>query len=259
MKPPLPLIEIRNLTKVFEHSGNTILALDNVSIDFPGNELTCLIGASGCGKSTLLNIIGGLEKPTSGSVRIGETPVNGPGLDRGFVFQEYALFPWMNVQGNITFPLRIKKVAKKEWDKITQKYLGMVGLKDFVNTFPHQLSGGMKQRVAIARALALDPEIMLMDEPFGALDAITRRTLQEDLVKISLQTKKTTVFVTHNIREALLLADKVIIMTPSPGRIRKSVRVDLSKPRDPLSSAFTKIEAEISKLIEPGEESKLFG
>lgn len=244
-----------NITKTFKiknngkASGNSYLtALDNVNLEIKKGEFLALVGPSGCGKSTFLDIVGGLTKPTSGAVYIDGKPINGPALDRGIVFQGYALFPWRTALENVEFGLETKEVPKSERDATARKYLSLVGLSAFEGRYPYELSGGMKQRVAIARALAYNPDVLLMDEPFGALDAQTRDILQVELLKIWEETHKTILFVTHSIDEAVFLADRVAIMTARPGVIKNVINIDLPRPRfeeTKTSSEFAKLRYEI--------------
>ena len=228
MKKEGYVIECRNLAKSF---GN-FAALKDINLEVKESEFVVMVGPSGCGKSTLINIIGGLADATEGSVEIDGREVSGPGADRGMVFQGYSLFPWLTVQKNIEFGLKMKKVPKAEREKIAQEYIQLVGLSGFENALPKQLSGGMKQRVAIARTLANQPEILLMDEPFGALDAHTRVVMQELLAKISRETKNTILFITHDIDEAILLADRIYVMSRRPGTIREVMEVNIPGERN---------------------------
>jgi len=198
-------------------------------------EFVCFIGPSGCGKTTLLRITAGLEKPDSGTLTVNNEPIKGPGPDRGMVFQEYSLFPWRTVLKNVTFSLELKKVPKSEREKIARDFLELVGLSKFADSYPHELSGGMKQRVAIARALVNDPKLLLMDEPFGAVDAQTRNRLQHELLNIWEKKKKTVLFITHSVDEAVFLADKVVVFTARPGRVKEVISVDLPRPRERTS------------------------
>jgi NitT/TauT family transport system ATP-binding protein len=198
-------------------------AIKNVYFSVKGGEFLSLVGPSGCGKSTLLDLLGGLTKPTSGEILIDGKPIEGPGLDRGIVFQQYALFPWKTAKGNIDFSLEAKGVPKKERTEIARHFLSLVGLSGFEDCYPHELSGGMKQRVAIARSLAYDPDVLLMDEPFAALDAQTRETLQTELLRIWEETKKTIVFITHGIDEAVYLGQRIAVMTSRPGTIKQMI------------------------------------
>jgi len=208
-----------------------------------------MIGASGCGKSTLLRIIAGFEEPTTGDVSIDGKVITGPGSDRGMVFQDYALFPWMTVRQNISFGPRQRRLPRAEIDKTTDEFIRMVGLERFADRYPNQLSGGMKQRVAIARVLANDANILLMDEPFGALDALTREQLQNELLQIWKRTGVTTIFVTHSVEEAVLLADRVLVMSAGPGRIDSDFRIDLPRPRDVSSPEFNAQRRDIARRL----------
>ena len=210
-----------------------MLALDHISLQVNEAEFVCLVGPSGCGKTTLLNMIAGLEKPDSGRVLADGKPVTGPGRDRLVMFQESALFPWLNVFGNVLFPLKLKPgLTNKDRRDVARYYLELVGLTRFERSNIHELSGGMKQRVALARSLAPNPRVLLMDEPFAALDALTREQLYGDLQQIWKARKKTIVFVTHNVREAACLGDRVLLFSPHPGRIRDEFTIDLPRPRD---------------------------
>ena len=227
-----PKLQLRDITMTFvTRRGQTVTAVDNLSLDVADREFITIVGPSGCGKSTLLRVIAGLVQPARGEVLLDGRHITGPGADRGMVFQSYTLFPWLTVQGNVEFGPKVKHVAAAERAQLVQKHLEMVGLQDFVHSYPKELSGGMMQRVAIARALANDPEVLLMDEPFGALDAQTRAIMQEMLVTIWQQSPKTILFVTHDIDEALFLGDRVYIMTARPGRIKQVLDVKLPRPR----------------------------
>ena len=228
---PLPILSIRALSKQFSAGNQTVHALENIDLTVQKGEFICLIGASGCGKSTLLRIIAGFEQATSGSINMYGAPITKPGPDRGVVFQDYALFPWLTVRENIIFGPRQRGLPKEHADKIGAEFMEMVGLSAFADRFPAQLSGGMKQRVAIARVLANDADILLMDEPFGALDALTREKLQEDLLEIWQRTRLTLIFVTHSVEEAVLLSDRVVVMSASPGRISSDDALPLARPR----------------------------
>ncbi len=220
-----------DLTKKFYGAAGEVVAIENVNLTVEESEFVMIVGPSGCGKTTLFNIIGGLEEQTSGEILLDGREVNGPGAERGMVFQGYSLFPWLNVQKNIEFGLKMKGIGKTERAEQAQKYIELVGLNGFENALPKQLSGGMKQRVAIARTLANEPEILLMDEPFGALDAQTRVVMQELLADISSKTKTTILFITHDIDEAVLLGDRVYVMSRRPGTIRDVLEVDLPAQR----------------------------
>ena len=237
-KPQFRLLEVEHLSKEFELNGARIQALRDVNLLINKGEFVCLIGASGCGKSTLLRIVAGFETATSGTAKVRGKSIAEPGPDRGMVFQDYALFPWLSVRDNIAFGPVERGVERAEMREKVEKFIDVVGLRKFADAFPHQLSGGMKQRVAIARVLANDADIVLMDEPFGALDALTRERLQEELLDIWQRTGLTVIFVTHSIEEAIFLADRVVVMTPGPGKIESDNRIDLPRPRDVSSPEF---------------------
>jgi NitT/TauT family transport system ATP-binding protein len=224
-------INVRSVTKAFDSKNSTLTAVDDVSFDVRGSEIMCIVGPSGCGKSTLLRMIAGLEPVTSGEILVGGHKVSGPSPSIGFVFQEYTLFPWRTVQKNVEFGLELKKVSPEKRKEIADRYIDMVGLSRFKDSYPHQLSGGVKQRTAIARTLAVGPQILLMDEPFGALDAQTRNILQGQLLEIWQKEKINIIFVTHSVDEAVFLADKVAIMTARPGRIKEIVDIGIPRPR----------------------------
>lgn len=224
-------VKINGVTKEFSTRNGWMTALNGISLNIMEHEFVCVVGPSGCGKSTLLNIIAGLSEPTSGTVYVDGGEVNGPGPERGVVFQQYALFPWLTVQKNVEFGLKLKGMKGKEAAETATRYLKMVDLVQFKDSYPKELSGGMKQRVAIARAYAADPQVLLMDEPFGALDAQTRTQLQSELTKTWQEQKKTCFFITHDVEEAVILATKVIIMSARPGRIKKIVDINLPYPR----------------------------
>ncbi|WP_456472264.1 ABC transporter ATP-binding protein [Methanocaldococcus sp.] len=240
---------VENVSKVYEFNGNRVEALKNINLEIEENEFFTVMGPSGCGKTTLLRIIAGLENPTTGRVLLDGREVKGPGADRGVVFQQYTLMPWRTVLKNVTFGLELKGIPKKEREEIAKKFIEMVGLKGFENAYPHQLSGGMQQRVAIARTLANDPEVVLMDEPFAALDAQTRAILQNELLKIWEKDKKTVFFVTHSIDEAIYLSDRVAIMTARPGRIKDIIEIDLERPRDKNSVEFLEYRKKIVNIL----------
>jgi NitT/TauT family transport system ATP-binding protein len=213
--------------------------VQGVSFAIDASEFVCILGPSGCGKSTLLNIIAGFLPPTSGEIRIGGKAVRGHGMDRGIVFQDFAqLFPWRTALGNVTFGLEMKGVPKAEREQIALEQLQLVKLEKFAQSYPHHLSGGMQQRVAIARSLAYNPAVLLMDEPFAALDALTRDNMQRLLADVWRETRKTVIYVTHNVAEAVYLADRVVVMTPHPGTVRIELPIPLSRPRDALSVEF---------------------
>ncbi|MBR6770341.1 MAG: ABC transporter ATP-binding protein [Lachnospiraceae bacterium] len=224
-------VKIDNVRKVFDTRNGEMIALNGVNLDIMENEFICVVGPSGCGKSTLLNIIAGLSEPSSGKVICDGKEVVGTGTERGVVFQQYALFPWLTVKKNVMFGLKLKGMKDNEAEAIAMKYIKMVQLEDFVNHYPKELSGGMKQRVAIARAYAVNPSILLMDEPFGALDAQTRTQLQTELLDTWEKEQKTCFFITHDVDEAIILAQKVIIMSARPGRIKEIVDINIPYPR----------------------------
>jgi NitT/TauT family transport system ATP-binding protein len=245
-------IAARDVSMGFATRSGEVHALDRVTVEIPDAHFACIVGASGCGKSTLLNIMAGLIRPTGGTIEVGEQPVEGPGADRGMVFQSYTLFPWLRVRENIEFGPSLKGVAAGERRRITDALLEEMGLTDFARAYPSELSGGMKQRVAIARALANDPAVLLMDEPFGALDALTRAGAQRFLTRIWEQHRRTIVFVTHDIDEAIFLGDTVFVMTPRPGRVKEVVAVDLPRPRsldDLATTRFAELKQRILSLI----------
>ena len=230
--PPSKLA-IEEVSKSFHTASGTVLALDRITLSVAEAEFVCLVGASGCGKSTLLNIIAGLEKPDNGTLLADGKPVSGPGRERLVMFQESALFPWLDVLGNVLFGLKLKpNLTNKDRLDVARYYLELVGLTRFERANIHELSGGMKQRVALARALAPNPRVLLMDEPFAALDALTREQFYGDLQTIWKSRKKTIVFVTHNVREAACLGDRVLLFSPHPGRIQEEFPIDLPRPRD---------------------------
>ena len=237
----IPIIRIDRVFKHFQLQDQTIHALSDASLTIAKGEFVCLIGASGCGKSTLLRIMAGFEQPSSGQALMWDKPIEGPDPSRGMVFQDYALFPWLSVRDNIGFGPASRGLGKSEVKDAVDRFVELVGLQKFASAYPHQLSGGMKQRVAIARVLANDAELVLMDEPFGALDAMTRERLQDELLDIWQRTKLTVVFVTHSIEEPIFLADRVVVMTPGPGRIESDNRLDLPRPRDVASPEFNTI------------------
>ncbi|MDQ7844724.1 MAG: ABC transporter ATP-binding protein [Armatimonadota bacterium] len=225
-------LRIRDLSVVFtRRRGGTVTAVEQLSLEVEENEFVSIVGPSGCGKSTLLRVVAGLIRPTGGEVFVDGRPVEGPGADRGMVFQSYTLFPWLTVRGNVEFGLRLRGLPTRASWKIAQRYIELVGLQGFESAYPKELSGGMQQRVAIARALANDPAVLLMDEPFGALDAQTRSIMQELLLEVWERTHKTVLFVTHDIEEAVLLSDRVYVMTARPGRIKAEIAVTLPRPR----------------------------
>ena len=244
-----PILRVSALDKIFKSDNGDTTALSQINLDIQKGEFVCLLGASGCGKSTLLRIIAGFETATEGSAALYGHVISEPGPDRGIVFQDYALFPWLTVYENIAFGPRHRGLADSEVKSITDKFIEMVGLAAFAKHYPSQLSGGMKQRVAIARVLANDTDLLLMDEPFGALDALTRAKLQEELLDIWSKTNLTVIFVTHSVEEAVILADRIVVMSASPGRIDSDVTVDLPRPRDVSSEDFNGIRRAITKKL----------
>ena len=229
----IPKVQIKAVEKIYEGRNGKTIALNGVNLDIYNNEFICVVGPSGCGKSTLLNIIAGLHEASAGEVLVDGVKVEGTGVDRGVVFQQYALFPWLTVKKNVEFGLKLKKdITKEQREQIAMKYIRMVGLEKFVNSYPKELSGGMKQRVAIARAYAVNPSLLLMDEPFGALDAQTRTQLQTELLKTWEEEQKTCFFITHDVEEAILLATKVVVMSARPGRIKEVIDIDIPYPRN---------------------------
>lgn len=244
----LTKLKIDNIYKEYDTRNGKTIALNGVNLDIKENEFICVVGPSGCGKSTLLNIIAGLLEPTSGSVFLDGKKIEGTGVERGVVFQGYALFPWRTVLQNVMFGLEIKKMPKAQAEEIARKYIKAVGLEGFEHSFPKELSGGMRQRVAIARAYAVNPEVLLLDEPFGALDAQTRVQLQTELLNTWQNEKKTCFFITHDVDEAIILAQRVIIMSARPGRIKKIVDIDIPYPRTQATKTdprFLELKTEI--------------
>jgi NitT/TauT family transport system ATP-binding protein len=242
-------IVISGVGKVFQTAERDVVALKDINLTIPHGQFVCLLGPSGCGKSTLLNAVAGFALPSSGSIVADGRQVTAPGPERGMVFQEYALFPWMTVAENVAFGLQIKGMGRDEIEATVARLLSMLSLNDFRNRFPKDLSGGMRQRVAIARVLALDSPIMLMDEPFGALDALTRRNLQDELLRIWSALRKTIIFVTHSIEEALYLADRIVVMTYRPGTVKRDLLVDLPRLRDPAAPEFNALKRELGQLV----------
>lgn len=243
-------LAIEDVSKTFQSSSGKVLALDKVSLNVAEGEFVCLVGSSGCGKSTLLNIIAGLEKPDSGAVLADGKPVTGPGRERLVMFQEPALFPWLDVLGNVLFGLKLKpNLTNKDRCDVAKYYLELVGLTRFEHANIHELSGGMKQRVSLARALAPNPRVLLMDEPFAALDALTREQLYGDIQEIWKSRHKTIVFVTHNVREAACLGDRVLLFSPHPGRIQEEFIVELPRPRDINSVDLAAYASRIKKAL----------
>ena len=242
-------VRIEGVRKVFCSDDREVVALTDINLEIEQGEFICILGPSGCGKSTLLNAIAGFSPPTVGKILVDGVEVTTPGPERAMVFQEYALFPWMTVAENVSFGLEIKKLPKDEIRSKVSALLKQLQLTDFRDRFPKDLSGGMRQRVAIARALALDSPMMLMDEPFGALDALTRRSLQDELLRIWMAFRKTIVFVTHSIEESVLLADRVVVMTYRPGTVKRIVPIPLPHPRDTVALPFIQLQQELTGLV----------
>ena len=242
-------IIINNVQKVFKTPGKDVIALKDINLEIKQGEFVCLLGPSGCGKSTLLNAVAGFALPSGGEITVEGKNIIGPGPDRGMVFQEYALFPWMSISQNIAFGLEVQKKSKSEIDSTVNQLLALLHLTDFRDRFPKDLSGGMRQRVAIARVLALDSPIMLMDEPFGALDALTRRNLQDELLRIWEKLGKTILFVTHSIEESIYLADRIVVMTYRPRTVKRDHIVEIPRPRDPASPEFNNLKRELGLLV----------
>jgi NitT/TauT family transport system ATP-binding protein len=250
-------IEARDITLTYQTPSGAVPAVHGVSFGVDTSEFLCIVGPSGCGKSTLLNIVAGFLSPTAGEIRIGGAPVKGYGTDRGVVFQDFAqLFPWRTALGNVTFGLEMKGVPKSDREAIALEQLRLVKLENFARSYPHHLSGGMQQRVAIARALAYNPAVLLMDEPFAALDALTRDEMQRLLAEVWRTTRKTVIYVTHNVAEAVYLADRVLVMTAHPGTVKTQVPIRLARPRDPLSMEFLDYQKALLRLLsqERGQE-----
>jgi NitT/TauT family transport system ATP-binding protein len=246
----MPHIEVSNVSLVYDTPSGQVPGVADVSFNIEASEFLCIVGPSGCGKSTLLNIIAGFLFPSAGEIRIGGKTVTGHGLDRGVVFQDFAqLFPWRTALGNVAFGLEMKGMGKAEREEIAHEQLKLVKLEKFVQSYPHHLSGGMQQRVAIARALAYNPSVLLMDEPFAALDALTRDDMQRLLADVWRETRKTVIYVTHNVAEAVYLADRVVVMTSHPGMVKIEVPIDLPRPRDPLSVAFLEYQKELLRQL----------
>ncbi len=256
-----PFIAYCNVQKSFRDAreGRIVRALADVSLDIDRGEFVTVIGPSGCGKTTLLNMLAGFEQPSAGRVLLEGQPIEGPGADRGVVFQEYALFPWLTLRQNVAYGPRERGLPAARIRELTDRTLAMVRLAGAENRYPHELSGGMRQRAAIARVLVNDPKILLMDEPFAALDAQTRARLQQEVARIWIDTRKTVFFVTHSVEEAVLLADRVIVMTASPGRLTADVRVDLPRPRDATSAPFNDHRRTLEGLLAQETEGMAIG
>ncbi len=244
------MIECVNLKKIFETSRGSVPVVDDVTLSVRENELLVLFGPGQCGKSTMINCMAGLESVTGGTVKVDGKLVTKPGPDRGVVYQRMALFPWLTVMGNVEYGPKVRGIPKKERRELAQHYIDLVGLTGFEDRFPNQLSGGMQQRVGIARAYCNEPKVLFMDEPFGHLDAQTRYLMQEDLMKIWEKEKRTIVFVTNNIEEAIYLADRIVVMTNCPTNIKKEYPVNLARPRDYVDPAFLSLREEISAIVD---------
>ena len=254
--PPAKLV-VDHVTKTYRGNRQTVHALEDVSLNVAEGEFVCLLGPSGCGKSTLLNLIAGLDHPDSGRMLADGKPVSEPGRDRMVMFQEHALFPWLDVLGNVLFPLKLKpNLTKKDRRDVAKYYLELVELTRFERANIHELSGGMKQRVALARALAPNPRVLLMDEPFAALDALTREQLYGDLQRIWKSRRKTIVFVTHNVREAVCLGDRVLLFSPHPGRVQEEFIIELPRPRDLNSVELATYASRITHALKSGAQSE---
>ena len=250
-------ILVDSVSKRYESERQSVQALSGVQFTVETGEFVCLVGPSGCGKTTLLRAIAGLEAPTEGAVVIDGEAVEGPGTNRGMVFQEYGLFPWLTVQENVCFGLERQGMGRERCDNRCYEMLDLVGLDGFADAYPKELSGGMKQRVAVARALAVDPDILLMDEPFGSVDAQTRERLHAELLDIWQETGKTTLFVTHEVDEAVLLADRVLVMSAESGRMKEIVTVDLPRPRSRTDDVFVEYTERIRTLIGDGTTDRI--
>jgi len=245
-------ISFRNVAKVFGAGANAFTAIQNLTFDIDDGEIVTVVGPSGCGKSTAMNMVAGLMSQSSGEVLVDGKPVSRPGPDRGVIFQQYALFPWMTVRENVEFGLKLQKLGKIERRQRAMHYLGLVGLADFADSYPKTLSGGMKQRCAIARAYAVNPTVLLMDEPFGALDALTRVKLQNQLLETWSKDKRTVMFITHDVDEAVYIAHRVIVLAANPGRLQEIIDVDLPFPRDDevrLSPEFAEIRNRVWRAV----------
>jgi len=247
-------LRVENLTKTYQtkegwNLTRSLRVFDGINFTVGDGEFVSLIGTSGCGKSTLLNMAAGLSDVTAGRVLVNGKPVTGPGLDRGVVFQEFALFPWLTVLGNVAFGLKSKGISGKRQNEIARKYVDVVGLSGFENYYPYRLSGGMRQRVGLARALAVEPAALLMDEPFGALDAQTRETMQNALADIWLTTRRTILFITHDIREAIYLSDRVLVLSGRPAHLSMELKVDLPRPRERRDAIFQEYELRLEQAI----------
>lgn len=250
MNRDVPRVSVRGVSKSYRESGEAVEALEDIEFDVSAGEFVCIVGPSGCGKTTLFRIIAGLEQPTGGQVLLSGEPVTAPSPDLGIVFQEYHLFPWRTVRGNIAFGLEQEALSEDARAARVDEMVELVGLSGFEDAYPSDLSGGMKQRVGIARALAVDPELLLMDEPFGSVDAQTRGMLHDQLLDVWEETGKTVLFVTHDVAEAVTLADRIIVLTAGPGSVRETVDVDLDRPRNRTGDKFVAVQEQVLDLIE---------
>ncbi len=259
MNSLLPFIEFQHVHKSFRDAreGRTINAIDRFSLKIERGEFVIVVGPSGCGKTSLLNILAGFEEVSSGQVLLEGRPISGPGADRGVVFQEYALFPWLTLRQNVEYGPRERGLEPRVTRQLAEQALAMVGLSGAENRYPHELSGGMRQRAALARVLVNDPKILLLDEPFAALDAQTRARLQQEVARIWLDSGKTMFFVTHSVEEAVLLGDRVIAMTAHPGRLKSDVRITLPRPRDPTSPAFNDYRRTLENLLKEADGDEI--
>ncbi len=253
----MSFIEVKEASKIFLQKDKLFTAFEDITLNIEKGEFICLLGPSGCGKSTLLNAMAGFDLVTKGSIAIDGQEVKAPSTKYVTIFQNYGLLPWRSVQKNVELGLEQKKIPKDKRAEIAEKYIDLVGLSNFKKVHPRQLSGGMQQRVSIARALAVDPEIVFMDEPFGALDAITRMKLQDDILKISREEKKTIIFVTHDIEEAVYLADRIVILTPNPGKLKCVYEVPLGQHRDRTSGDFLQVRDKIFQLFNMKPDNKI--
>jgi len=246
----MSVLSFKNVCKVFPKDKTELVAIKDFNLEVEDREFICLLGPSGCGKTTLLRMIAGLESISRGSIELNGTAITGPGSDRGMVFQDFGLFPWRTVEKNIEFGLEVRGVPAEKRAEISQRFVELVGLKGFERSHPNELSGGMKQRVGIARALANDPAVLLMDEPFGALDAQTRNQMQKELLRIWSETKKTVIFVTHSVDEAVYLADRIVVMSARPGTVKDIYKIDLPRPRDRANPEFIRLRRTILDELE---------
>lgn len=242
-------LQFSGIRKTFGTPAKEVVAVENLSLQVEDGEFVCILGPSGCGKSTLLFMAAGLEAYSGGTITVDGKPVTKPGADRGMLFQQFALYPWLSARKNVEFGLSLRGVAPEERWRKAKRWLDLMGLTSFADAYPHTLSGGMQQRIAIARLLVNDPNIMLMDEPFAALDAQTRVVLGEELVRVWQESRRTVLFVTHSVDEAILLSDRLVVMTQRPGRIKADLRIGLPRPRDPSSDEFNQLRRQVTELL----------